>query len=386
MSLPPALPHPASARLPKALWVALVLVLGVHFLLLGDTSLRALWASAKAPASPSSISLATRILPPDAPPAPSPAAATPTPPPARKLEKRSPKPRPAAPAKPAAAAPDNSPPPDPVTPEPTAETAPDVTPEDATVPVPVPVPAPSDPAHDMAPVETTDTAALPQAAPPEPTPRFTFPAPVQLNYDVFGETDGQKNVVGATIVWKHDDAHYDSSLLITKFGFRLRQWTSKGALTATGLTPVRFGDKGFRSSEVAAHFVWDEHKVIFSANTPESALTPGAQDQLSVFMQLASLWAGDPTRYAAGSAISIQSIGPRQSEMWTFVVSPDETITVPGGTLQAIKLTRDASGDYSTKAEVWLTPQLAYLPARIRLSEANGNVLDMVWTSSQTPP
>ena len=129
----------------------------------------------------------------------------------------------------------------------------------------------------------------------------------------------------------------------------------------------------------------EEGKVVFSANTPEAALLPGAQDHLSVFMQLASLWAGEPQRYAAGDSISFQSIGPRQSETWTFVVSPEESITVPGGTFPAIKLTRDATGDYSTKAELWLAPKLAYLPAHIRLTETNGNVLDMVWTDSEQP-
>jgi hypothetical protein len=354
MSLPPTLPHPAPTRLPKALVVALMLVLGLHFLLLGDVSLRSLWASAQDPAPP--LALATRILP----PAPA-AVVAPAPLPARKPAKRSPKPQQSA-----VAGADG-----PQLPTPTASgTAPEIT---------------QNMASDEAPAPAGPTPAVVPVEPPEPAPRFAFPPPVLLNYDVFGETDGQKNVVGATIVWKHDDAHYDSSLLITKFGFRLRQWTSKGALTATGLTPVRFGEKGFHSSEVAAHFVWDESKVIFSANTPQTALTPGAQDHLSVFLQLASLWAGDPGRYAADSAIAFQSVGPRQSEMWTFLVSPEETITVPGGRLQAIKLTREADGDYSTKAEVWLASKLAYLPARIRLSEANGNVLDMVWASSQPP-
>jgi hypothetical protein len=206
-----------------------------------------------------------------------------------------------------------------------------------------------------------------------------------MNYDLSAVTDGRRDVGSASIVWTHDGINYQASLAATKFGIKLRQWTSKGALTVAGLAPVRFGEKGLRRSEVASHFVREERKVIFSANTPEAPLMPGAQDNLSVFMQLASLWAGNPQRYTAGDAIAFQTIGPRQAETWTFVVSPEERIAVPGGMLQTTKLTREASAEFSTKAEVWLAPQLAYLPARIRLSETNGNVLDMAWTDSQQP-
>ena len=237
-------------------------------------------------------------------------------------------------------------------------------------PSPAPESAPSLPAH--------------APAAPERPARYAFPPPVRLHYDVSALTGGNRNTAGAHISWTHDGSSYQASLLVTKFLLHMRQWTSKGTLGETGLAPVRFGDKG-RGSEVAAHFVREEGKVVFSANTPEAALLPGAQDHLSVFMQLASLWAGEPQRYAAGDSISFQSIGPRQSETWTFVVSPEESITVPGGTFPAIKLTRDATGDYSTKAELWLAPKLAYLPAHIRLTETNGNVLDMVWTDSEQP-
>ena len=344
-------PRPPDHRLKsRVIALALVLVLGVHFLLLGDISLRQLWTSPHDAVDPPSFVIATRMLAPAATP-PSVAAATPV----NQPEQRSPKAHATATAAPVARPMDS---------------------RDAA--------APSSPA----PATVAAEAAAPTTAEPttaEPGQRLAFPPPVQLNYDVFGDTDDPKDVVTAAIVWKHDDTHYESSLLVTKFGFRLRQWTSKGALTATGLTPVRFGEKGLRKSEVAAHFVWDENKIIFSANTPETTLTPGAQDHLSMFMQLASLWAGQPDRYAAGSAITFQSVGPRQSEMWTFVISPEEMLTVPGGTLQVIKLTREASGDYSTKAEVWLAPQLAYLPARIRLSEANGHVMDIVWTGGKPP-
>ena len=242
-----------------------------------------------------------------------------------------------------------------------------------------PAPAPAN-----EPTATAPAAAV-APAPTERLPRFAFPPPVVLNYDVIGLTDGQKNVVSAAITWKHDGENYQASLQITKFLVSLRQWTSKGALTAGGLAPVRFGEKGFRRSEVASHFVRDEGRVIFSANSAPATLLPGAQDHLSVFMQLASLWAGEPNRLTGGDTLTFQSIGPKQAETWTFVVSPEEHITVPGGSMQAIKLTREATSDYSTKAEIWLAPQLAYLPAHIRLSEPNGNVLDMVWTDSQLP-
>lgn len=214
--------------------------------------------------------------------------------------------------------------------------------------------------------------------------RYAFPPPVRLNYDLDALTSGRRDTGGANLIWKHDGANYQASLIATKFYVNLRQWTSKGALTDAGVAPLRFGDKG-RGSEVAAHFVWGDGKVVFSANTPDAQLLPGAQDHLSVFIQLASMWAAEPQRYAAGNSIGFQSIGPRQSETWTFMVSPEETITVPGGTFPAIKLTREPTGDYSTKAELWLAPKLAYLPAHIRLTESNGNVLDMVWTDSEQP-
>jgi hypothetical protein len=215
--------------------------------------------------------------------------------------------------------------------------------------------------------------------------RFAFPPPILLNYDVVGRIDKQDNVVSATIGWQHDGRTYQASLTVTKFFINLRQWTSKGALGDAGLAPLRFGDKGFRRAELASHFVRDEGRIIFSSNTKPAALLPGAQDQLSVFIQLASLWAGEPHRFGAGDTVSFQSVSARQAENWTFAVSAEERISVPGGSMQAIKLTREPTGDYSTRAEIWLAPGLSYLPAHIRLTEPNGNVLDMVWTDSGRP-
>jgi hypothetical protein len=162
-----------------------------------------------------------------------------------------------------------------------------------------------------------------------------------------------------------------------------RVQTSSGRITPEGLAPTRFADKV--RSEVAAHFERDKGKVIFSANTPDVELQPGAQDQLSIFVQVASQIAGDPTRYVKGSAFEIQAVGARDAETWRFVVDGEELLNLPGGEQAALKLTRDSQKKYDISVEVWLAPALGYLPLRIRLTQNNGDFIDQQLRSSETP-
>jgi hypothetical protein len=159
--------------------------------------------------------------------------------------------------------------------------------------------------------------------------------------------------------------------------------TSTGALTTTGLAPKRYGDK--IRSETAAHFERDRGRVVFSANTPEAVLLPGAQDQLSVFLQLAAMLAAEPQRYPPGSTISMQTVGTRIAEPWTFTIDAAETLTLPGGEQQSLRLTRLPRREYDQKVEIWLAPALAYLPARIRITQSNGDFIDQQWRSTETP-
>jgi hypothetical protein len=50
--------------------------------------------------------------------------------------------------------------------------------------------------------------------------------------------------------------------------------------------------------------------VVVSNNTPSVMLLAGAQDRLSVLMQLGALLAGDPPRYPPGSVIAARSAEP----------------------------------------------------------------------------
>jgi len=209
------------------------------------------------------------------------------------------------------------------------------------------------------------------------------PAPVRLKYDVLGEVKGFNYNVSGELLWTVNGDQYDAKLEIRAFLLGSRTQTSRGRLTAQGLEPKRFGDKV--RSEVAAHFEYDQRQVIFSANTPRAELLPGAQDHLSVFVQLASWVQANPKGFAEGRVIELQAVGPRDAQPWRFTVQGMERLKLPVGEIDALKLTRPPARPFDLSAEVWLAPSLGYLPARIKLTQDNGDFVDQQWLSSSAP-
>lgn len=227
---------------------------------------------------------------------------------------------------------------------------------------------------------STSTAQLPKA---QAAQSFAFPGSVRLKYNVKMEYRGVPLSFGGELLWLQDGKTYDARMEISLGLLGSVVQTSKGQLGEHGLEPSRFSDK--RRSEVAAHFERSRGVVVFSANTPDAPLLPGAQDQLSMLIQLASMIGGAPGKFAEGMDIPMQSIGPRSSESWTFTVGKSETLTLPGGPVKALKLNRPSVNEFGQRAEIWLAPEMAYMPVRIRLTEANGDVADQMWVASQQP-
>jgi hypothetical protein len=212
---------------------------------------------------------------------------------------------------------------------------------------------------------------------------YTVPGSTRLKYNVIATKGPLSFNARAELLWLQDGSTYDARLEVTAFLLGARIQTSTGRLSAEGLEPKRFADK-FRS-EVAAHFERDKRLVTFSANTPQVPLLAGMQDQLSVVMQLSAMIAGAPGQYPSGTAIAFDTIGPRSSEKWVLTVGEEEKLALPGGELQTLKLTRKPRGEYDQTLELWLAPQLGYLPARIKLTEKNGDYADQVWRATETP-
>ncbi len=215
------------------------------------------------------------------------------------------------------------------------------------------------------------------------TAAVRLPGSRHLLFDVSGEAKRFPYSANADLLWTQDGSSYNARLAITAFLLGSRIQTSTGQLTAEGLAPQRFSDKV--KTEVAAHFERDKGIISFSANTPDAALQPGAQDRLSVLLQLGSLLAGAPQRYPVGSSISIQTIGPKDADDWRFTVGEEQTLALPEGDHKARKLSRVPQREHDVRVDVWLASDLAYLPVQLRLTQDNGDFVQLRLKSVATP-
>ena len=226
-------------------------------------------------------------------------------------------------------------------------------------------------------------AASPEASANNPKPaappwlllaKFAWPAPVVLNYELSGTSKGVRYNANASISWKYQDNSYQLRHEIEAFLFGSRSQTSVGQMGAAGLLPTRFGDQ-FRQ-EQAAHFDRAKGMLIYSANTPSQTIEEGAQDRVSLFVQMAAAMAGTPTLRAEGQQFGFQVVSAKQADNWLFVVLGTEQLNLPMGTLPTLKLHRVPRNEYDQKIDIWLSPAHGYLPARLRITQANGDVVE----------
>jgi hypothetical protein len=214
-------------------------------------------------------------------------------------------------------------------------------------------------------------------------PPVRLPAPTRLAYDVSGQAKKLSYSARAELLWQHDGSHYEARQEVSLFLLGSRSQKSVGQITPQGLAPERFSDRA--RSEQAAHFDQAKGRVTFSANTPEAAVGPGAQDRLSIFIQLGALLAGDPERFTPGTQITLTTVSARSADRWTFTVEGPETLELPAGSTPTLKLQRLPRRDYDQKAELWVAPALGYLPVRIKLTQANGDFADLRLRGSSAP-
>lgn len=289
---------------------------------------------------------------------PSPPAAAPAPPAAT--------PAAAATARPTAAQPVRRPP------TPTEAAAPpalDTPAPTATTPEPA---APAEPVASADPTASTVAQTEPTPNPAPALPQVTLPPDARLQYQVQGQARGLRYRAAGELRWQRSGDRYDLSMTLSAFLIGSRSQTSTGQTDDTGLLPERFSDR--TRSERATHFDRATGRIRFSNNAPEAALLPGAQDRLSVFLQLGGLLQSGA--YASGDVIALPVAGVGGSETWKFVVGETETLELPAGPMAARRLLREPADTYDSRVELWLAPELGHLPVRLRISQKSGDVAD----------
>jgi len=242
---------------------------------------------------------------------------------------------------------------------------------------PVSLPQPSASGLDLPPHNRTGSDGLTQAT------AFKAPESALLKYQVLGQAKGLNYWASAEMAWQQDGQTYESRLTVSAFLLGSRTQTSKGTLGPDGLMPTRFGDKS--RSELAAHFQRDKGIISFSANSPDAPLLKGAQDRLSVVIQIGSLLAGDPARFPLGTMLSFQTVSQREAEVWHFWVEKEELLQLPFGEINAIKLNRKPRREFDQHIELWFAPTLGYLPVRLRITNANGDFVDQLLNKAEKP-
>jgi hypothetical protein len=195
---------------------------------------------------------------------------------------------------------------------------------------------------------------------------------VHLHFDMTGQR-GAQPLAGAygEIRWSQNGDRYNAEMALRFLFKTFIRWTSVGRIGASGIEPTRFVQARGSKIEIA-EFAADAGQVSFSNNHPAVTLLAGAQDRLSILMQLGALIAADPARYRSGGRISIQTVGPSDADVWIFEIGGAQTVQTLAGTFETLRLIRVPRFESDARLTLWLAPKLGYLPVQMRQDQSDG--------------
>jgi len=220
-----------------------------------------------------------------------------------------------------------------------------------------------------------------------------FPPNLQINYKLTGQERGLTYHASGSLKWQTQatpDAPsasqapkaYAAELRVKAFLVGSRVWRSVGILTENGLSPVRHSDSW--RGERAAHFDATQSKISFSGNTPSVALQAGAQDQVSLFIQMAATVAAK--NFKLGSELNVQTATARDAVNWALTFKSEELIEVDGKPLATQRWVCLPRAKFDSQIEMWLSQSHGGLPVRIKISQVTGNFIDMEMRDTETLP
>ncbi len=217
-----------------------------------------------------------------------------------------------------------------------------------------------------------------------PIPLGALPPSMLLSYKLTGQEKGLNYFANGQLHWQHNEAAYALNLSVKAFLVGSRQWRSVGEITAAGLAPRRFSDSW--RHERAAHFDRPNQRVVFSNNAPSAPLEAGAQDQISLYVQLAAAMAGDPQRFVPGTRLLVQTATIKDALPWLLTLGANETLQVNGLAVSTAKWVCQPRHRFDATVEFWVSAQHAWMPVRIRITQVSGSYIDLILSEQEALP
>lgn len=210
-----------------------------------------------------------------------------------------------------------------------------------------------------------------------PSPRQMLIGEARLEFDVF--RGGSLHIGRTRYHWVHDGTRYRMETVTETTGLagllkplRIDQ-SSEGELTDSGLRPMRYAQdaRQAKPADEQVVFDWANNRVMLSRGEQRSEhpLLPGSQDMISLWLEV--IW-----RAQVGGEFDFSvASGRRYSPRWFVPDAETSSLETGFGRLlvQRIRI-RAQPGD--NQVEIWLAPNLRWLPVRIQFTDRKGDVYD----------
>ena len=228
--------------------------------------------------------------------------------------------------------------------------------------------------------------AFPVIAPLHGPVSVPLPAPGSQRFRVhYG--DMSRGVVVAEVDYRleHQVDAYEISTrgqavgMVAMFYSGVLVQTSSGRIGKDGLLPEQYRERRGNRPERTLRFDHARRRMTGLGEPAEVSLPPGTQDRLSVFYQVGLLARSRPGQFRPGQRFTLPLASMREIDTASFTVVGPEAVSTTRGMLPALHLkARNEADPDDPLFDVWLATEHSMLPARIRVEESDGKIIDQV--------
>lgn len=222
--------------------------------------------------------------------------------------------------------------------------------------------------------DTAATALVAQLQGEHATP-VRLPPSAHLAYDVDIRAAERAERGVSYLTWRQDGRFYDTQWTYFHLQLGDNSTRSTGVVTSNGLAPL--ATRVNQATPRNIRFDYDGRLLHYADPEESLPLSAGTQDRLSVLLQLGAMLAADPARYPPGTAVTLPVATASAAGDQTFTVEEEESFeALRSQTVRALRLVHRPRNDHDPRTEVWLSPDMEYLPVRIRVTHPNGDSAD----------